>query len=117
MISCRDDIGYDDNYDEISYGDKLSLKNHAGYISINGYYGIIYYLCDHIFAISKVVTRQLARCVTSEVDFESLFSQAVYLSHPERNCTKTRTFERLVIMKLKIQRFYYCLNKVLKEYI
>ena len=64
-----------------------------------------------------IVVGQLAPHITTEVDCESLFSQAGHLSDPTCASTKTRTFERLVIAKHRMQRIHCCPQKVKALYL
>ena len=67
--------------------------------------------------LSKVIIGQLAPHITTEVDCESLFSQAGHLSHPNRNRTVAETFERLVTAKHRLSRIYCDKEKVKHEFI
>ena len=99
--------------------DLPSKRNHADYIDGTGYYDIVRYLQDHkdIFpTIYLVGVGQFAAHISTEVDCESLFSEAGHLADPLRNRTLTRTFERLVIAKHRMQRIYCCPKKVHKEF-
>ena len=51
------------------------------------------------FGISKAFIGTLAPHITTEVDCESLFSQAGHAAHPNRNRTISETFERLAMGK------------------
>eukprot|EP00956_Cyclotella_meneghiniana_P043151 scaffold254822_cov139-Cyclotella_meneghiniana.AAC.1 len=78
--------------------DLPSGKNHAKYIDAKGYYDIVAFFSDHKIhfpGLSTVVIGQFAPHITTEVDCESLFSQAGHLSHPNRSRTVAETFERL----------------------
>ena len=60
---------------------------------------------------------QLAHYITTEVDCESLFSQAGHLSNPNRNRTVAETFERLVMLKHRLSRIYCEKESVKREFI
>ncbi len=68
----------------ITPGINLPCKmNHAQYIDKSGHYDIVSYLFDHkkIFpGIFHVGVSQICRHVSTEVDCESLFSQAGFLA-------------------------------------
>ena len=105
----------------VQRGTNLSSgKNHADYISDNGNYDIVSFFIDHKLQfpiLSKVVIGQLSPHITTEVDCESLFSQAGHLSHPNRNRTVAETFERLVMAKHRLSRFHCDKLKVKNEFI
>ena len=97
-----------------------SGQNHADYIDDNGNYDIVSFFIDHKTTfpfLSKVIIGQLAPHITTEVDCESLFSQAGHLSHPNRNRTVAKTFERLVTAKHRLSRIYCDKEKVKQEFI
>ena len=97
-----------------------SGKNHADYIDSKGYYDIIKYNLDHeeyFPAMGVTVVGKLGPHLTTEVDCESLFSQAGHQSHPERGRTIAETFERLVIGKHRLSRIFCCQSKVLNEFL
>ena len=54
----------------------------------------------------------MAPHITTEIDCESLFSQAGHAAQPNRNRTVVETFERLVIAKHSVSRIYCCPEKV-----
>ena len=62
-------------------------------------------------------TRRGLSHLTTEVDCESLFSQAGHQSHPERGRTIAETFERLVIGKHRLSCIFCCQTKVLNEFL
>ena len=96
-----------------------SGKNHADYIDENGNYDIVLFFIDHklVFPnLSKVVLGQLAPHITTEVDCESLFSQAGHLSNPNWNRTVAETFERLVMLKHRLSRIYCEKESVKREF-
>lgn len=59
---------------------------------------------------------QFASHVTTEVDCESLFSEAGHLSNPRRARMKTKHYERLVVNKHRLGRIYCDNKKVLEHY-
>jgi len=75
----------------ISKGENLlSGKNYADYIDKKGNYNIVKYFQDHnrtFPGLSKVFIGTLAPHITTEVDCESLFSQAGHAAHPNHNRT------------------------------
>lgn len=105
----------------IKEGENLpSGRNRAQYIDKSGYYNIVQFFLDaeqDFPALSVVVVGQLAPHITTEVDCESLFSQAGHQLQPNRNRTITETFERLVMAKYRMSRMYCCKSKVMKEFI
>ena len=94
-------------------------RNHADYVDKSGGYDIVHYLIDfedRFPALTHVGIGQLAPHITTEVDCESLFSQSGFLSHPRRAQTNTRTYERLVIGKHRLQRIYCHVPDVIRLY-
>jgi hypothetical protein len=86
-----------------------STKNHAQYIDESGHYDLVSYLSDHkgLFpAIYHVGIGQISPHVSTEVDCESLFSQAGALANSRRARTNVRYYERLVIIKHRLHRIY-----------
>ena len=74
---------------------------------------------DHSKLFPEVVlvgVGQLAPHITTEVDWESLFSSAKQLSDPKRSRTKVRNYERLVIAKHRLDRIYLHQEHVLREH-
>ena len=53
---------------------------------------------------------------TTEVDCESLFSQAVHAAQHNHNRTVAETFERLVMAKHRMARIYCCPEKLKREF-
>ena len=66
--------------------------------------------------LENVFVRQLAPHITTEVDCESLFSQAGHSAQPNRNRTVAETLERLVMDKHHMARIYCCPEKVKREF-
>ena len=96
-----------------------SGRNHADYIQHNGNYDVVSFFNDHktnFPHLSKVVIGQLAPHITTEVDCESLFSQAGHLSHPNRNRTVAETFEHMTMAKHCLNRIYCDREKVKQEF-
>ena len=84
-------------------------RNHADYVDKSGYYMIAKYLDDFqkVFpSMSNIGTGQLCPHISTEVDCESLFSQAGFMSHPRRARTSIRMYERLVMGKHRLHRIY-----------
>ena len=54
--------------------------------------------------------------ITAEVDCERLFSEAGALSDPKRSMTKVRHYERMVIIKHRLERIYIDNNRVHKKF-
>jgi hypothetical protein len=94
----------------ITPGINLPTKmNYAQYIDKSGHYNILSYLFDHkkIFpGIFHVGVGQICPHVTTEVDCESLFSQAGFLADACRAKTLVHFYERLVITKHRLHRIY-----------
>lgn len=115
-LGAYDDDGHPRDVPFLSFGKVISKgenlptgKNHADYINKSGKYDLVQYIQDHmeVFpSLSKVFIGTLAPHITTEVDCESLFSQAGHAAHPNRNRTVAETFERLVMGKHRIARIY-----------
>ena len=60
---------------------------------------------------------KLAHHVTTEVDCESLFSQAGYVAEPRRSQTDVRTYERLVVGKHRMHRMHIRNEDIKKFYL
>jgi len=76
--------------------DLPSKCNHADYISGNGHYDIVKYLVDHKKEFPALYSVGLGECcphLSTEVDCESLFSQAGYKSQPRRTQTDICNYE------------------------
>ena len=65
---------------------------------------------------ANVILGQLSPHITTEVDCESLFSQAGHAAQPNRNKTTAETFERQVIAKHRLARIYCDPVAVKKEF-
>jgi hypothetical protein len=91
-------------------------KNHADYVDKkNGYYDVVKYLEDfsHMYpAIHCVGVGQTCSHITTEVDCESLFSQAGHYNHPRRARTNIRMYERLVVGKHRLHRVHCSVPRV-----
>ena len=95
-----------------------SGKNLADYIDKKGYFNLVKYAQDHsqkamkgsaappFVGTGNVILGQLSPHITTEVDCESLFSQAGHAAQPNRNRTTAETFERQVIAKHRLARIY-----------
>ena len=94
---------------------KKAGKNHADYVDKDGRYDIVKYLLDmqKIFpSISNVGIGQYAPHITTEVDCESLFSQAGFLTEARRSRTDLRMYERLVVGKHRLSRIHCSIARV-----
>jgi hypothetical protein len=102
----------------VKRGKNLPSKfNHANYVDDKGHYNLVQYLEDHraIFpGIYEVGIGQLCPHITTEVDCESLFSEAGFVAEPRRASTNNRLYERLVITKHRLGRIY-CDIELVKE--
>ena len=63
-------------------------------------------------AINCVGVGQICSHITTEVDCESLFSQAGHYNHPRRARTKIRMYERLVVGKHRLHRIHCSIPRV-----
>ena len=61
-----------------------------------------------------VCVGQICPHISTEVDCESLFSEAGFLADPRRSLTNVRLYERLVIVKHRLGRIY-CHIPTVKE--
>ncbi|KAL7465406.1 hypothetical protein ACHAXS_007078, partial [Conticribra weissflogii] len=68
-------------------------------------------------AFSKLVLGKYGAHVTTEVDCESLFSEAGALSNPRCSRRSKRMFERLVITKHHMRRLFCAKEKIQEEFI
>ena len=75
------------------------------------------HLIEYFPALHKVVVGQFAPHVSTEVDCESLFSQAGHLANPKRVNTKIRDYEHQVVAKHRLQHIYCDPNTVDKLFI
>ena len=92
-----------------------SKRNLADYVGHDGDFDIVKYLSDHIEyfpGLFSVCVGELCPHLSTEVDCESLFSQAGYKSHPRRTRTDIRNYERLVVTKHRMQNIYIPPSKV-----
>ncbi len=107
--------------------DLPSRFNLADYVNRKGHFDLVNYVMDHSIATSikkkppfvgtgNVIIGQLAPHIDTEVDCESLFSQAGHLSQPNRSRTTAETFERMVMAKHRLARIYCCPKMVKKEF-
>ena len=100
--------------------DLPSKRNHADYISGNGHYDIVRYLVDHEKHFPAIYLVGIGECcphLSTEVDCESLFSQAGFKSEPRRTQTGIRNYERLVVTKHRMGRIYIPPIKVLNLFL
>ena len=104
----------------VEKGDGKNLPgghNHAEYVDKTGHYDIVQYLEDHKHkfpAIYMVCVGQICPHISTEIDCESLFSEAGFLADPRRSLTNVRLYERLVIVKHRLGRIY-CHIPTVKE--
>ena len=94
--------------------------NHANYVDKRGRYCIVKYINDHqdMFpSIGSVGIGQLCPHITTEVDCESLFSQAGHLSNPRRARTGICMYERLVVGKHRMHHIHCHIPKVKKLFL
>ena len=89
-------------------------------MNAKGKYDIVEFLIDHCKAFKSLYCFDVGKLElqkTTELDCESLFSQAGHLSHT--NCSRTTpdNFERLVMEKHRIDPVYCFLEKVKNEFI
>ena len=94
---------------------KKAGKNHADYVDKDGRYDIVKYLLDMqktFPSISNVGIGQYAPHITTEVDRESLFSQADFLAEARRSRTDLRMYERLVVGKHRLSRIHCSIARV-----
>mmetsp|Transcript_32462 Transcript_32462/g.58682 ORF Transcript_32462/g.58682 Transcript_32462/m.58682 type:complete len:296 (+) Transcript_32462:133-1020(+) len=108
--------------------DLPSGKNLADYIDKKGYFNLVKYAQDHsqkakkgsaappFVGTANVILGQLSPHITTEVDCESLFSQAGHAAQPNRNRTTAETFERQVMAKHRLARIYCDPVAVKKEF-
>ena len=89
--------------------DLKSGKNHASYVDKFGHYSLEKYLSDHAKTfpgIHNVGVGEICPHVSTEVDCESLFSQAGFYADPRRSRSGIRMYERLVMMAHRLNRIY-----------
>ena len=83
--------------------------NYADYVTKSGDYDLcrMFTGCKNFYPAGEAIFNgKLAHHVTTEVDCESLFSQAGYVAEPRRSQTDVRTYERLVVVKHRM----YCMH-------
>ena len=66
--------------------------------------------------LAYVFVGKVALHITTEVDCDSLFSQAGHAAQPNRNRTWVETFEQLVMSKHRMARIYCFPKKVKREF-
>jgi hypothetical protein len=104
----------------ITPGIKPTKMNHAQYIDKSGHYDILSYLFDHkkIFpGIFHVGVGQISPHFITEVDCESLFSQAGFIADAQGANMLVCFYERLVITKHRLHCIYCHLPHVKELYI
>jgi len=84
-------------------------RNHADYVDGKGYYNLTQYLDDmkeKFPSSSNMGMGQLCPHITTEVDCESLFSQAGFMSHPRRAWTVLRMYECMMKCKHRLHQIH-----------
>lgn len=97
--------------------DLPSNKNLADYIDGKGRFDFVKYLTDHkkrFPACFNIGVGQISPHISTEVDCESLFSQAGFLADSRRNRSEIRFYERLVMMGHCLKQIY-CDPGLVKE--
>ena len=61
---------------------------------------------EYFPSLYHVGVGQLCPNITTEGDFELMFSQAGFLSEPRREITVIRMYERLVVVKHRLNRIH-----------
>ena len=88
--------------------DVMHVKNHADYVDWRGLYKILKYLQDFkgdFPALCHVGSGQVCPHITTEVDFELLFSQSWFIYEPRQARTVIHMYERLLAGK-------HCINRI-----
>ena len=94
--------------------------NHADYVTKSGDYDLcrMFTDCKQFYPAGEAIFNgKLAYHVTTEVDCESLFSQAGYVAEPRRSQTDVRTYERLVVGKHRMHRMHIRNEDIKKLYL
>ena len=89
--------------------DLPSGKNLGDYVDGSGHFDFVKYLSDHkkrFPACFHVGVGQISPHISTEVDCESLFSQAGFLADSRRSRSDIRFYERLVVMAHRLKRIY-----------
>lgn len=87
----------------------LSVHNHAKYIIKSGHYNLVKYLEEHLedfLAIHEIGVGQICPHISTEVDCESLLSQAGFVADPRCSKMKVCLYESLVETKHCLGRIY-----------
>ena len=94
-------------------------RNHADNVDEKSGYDIVQYVtdfADRFPSLYHVGIGQLCPHISTEVDCESLFSQAGFMSHPQRAHTNILTYKQLLIGKHRLQRIYCHVPAVYRLY-
>ena len=89
--------------------DYRSGSNLADFIDDQGHFDLIAFFVAHkreLPALNSIVIGQLAPHISTEVDCESLFSEAGFLADKRRSRIGVRYYERLVTLKHRLHRIY-----------
>ena len=103
----------------VTKGNANQKCNHANFIDKSGHYDLMSYLdllreeCPAIYEIGRGL---VGSHVSSEVDCESLFSQADLVADSRRSCMDIRFYERLVMAKHRLGRVYCHIPDVVDLY-
>ena len=104
---------------KVTKGNKEVKCNHATFIDNTGHYDLISYLeilRDECPGIYEVGRGPIGSHVSSEVDCESLFSQADVVADSRRARLDIRFYERLVMAKHRLSRVYCHIPDVVDLY-
>ena len=91
------------------------IKNHADCVDKSGYYDVVKYLeefSDIFPAINCVGVGQTCSHITTEIDCESLFSQAGHFNHQRCARTKIHMYEHLVVGKHHLHHIHCSILRV-----
>ena len=94
--------------------------NHTDYIDNKGYFYIVQLFVDHqklLPALYNIAVGKLALHITTGVDCEFPFSQAVHLYDPPCSRTKIKIFKRLLVAKHRMHIIYFCPDEVRNMYL
>ena len=83
--------------------------NLADFVNGLGHFDLVRFFTLHereLPALNSVVLGQIAPHISTEVDCESLFSEAGFLADSRRSRMGVRYYERMVILKHRLQRIY-----------
>ena len=89
--------------------DYRSGSNLADFIDDQGHFDLIAFFVAHkreLSAMNSIIIGQLAPHISTEVDCESLFSEAGFLADKRRSRIGVSYYEHLVTLKHRLQRIY-----------